>query len=279
MNISDFFDENRKAWNQKTTIHIASEFYDNELFLKGKNTLNEIELALLGNISGKCILHLQCHFGQDTLSLGRLGAQVTGVDISDTAIANARAFAADTGIPAMFICCNIYDLPQHLDQQFDIVFTSYGTIGWLPDLDLWAGIISRYLKPGGQFIFAEFHPVVWMFDDDFKNISYDYFNTRPIIETADGTYADRDADITTKTVTWNHSISEILNSLIKAGLTIQRFEEFDYSPYPCFRHTIEYEPGKYRIKHLAYTIPMVFSLQAVKQVLPQHDNQIIGIHQ
>ncbi|MBS1925882.1 MAG: class I SAM-dependent methyltransferase, partial [Bacteroidetes bacterium] len=164
-----------------------------------------------------------------------------------------------------FICCDLYALPANLNKQFDVVFTSYGTIGWLPNLDKWAAVISKFLKPGGQFVFVEFHPVVWMFDDDFEKIGYRYFNSGAIVETENGTYADRSANIEQQSVTWNHSISEVLNSLIRNGLEINAFDEFDYSPYNCFKHTVEFEPGKYRIKHLDNKIPMLFSLRATKK--------------
>lgn len=253
---------NRASWNQKTAVHLTSDFYDLDSFLKGKTSLNDIELKLLGDVSGKSILHLQCHFGQDTISLSRLGASVTGVDLADKAIDSARQIAEQTQSNARFINCDIYDLPHHLHEKFDIVFTSYGTIGWLPDLDKWASVIAHFLKPGGQFVFVEFHPVVWMFDDQFENVSYTYHNSGAIVETETGTYADKDADITQSCVMWNHGISEVLNSLIKNGLEINSFDEYDYSPYRCFNHTIEYESGKYRIQHLGDKIPMVFSLKA-----------------
>ncbi len=261
----DYIEINRKSWNEKTDIHIRSDFYDNENFLQGKSSLNSIELDLLGDIAGKSILHLQCHFGQDSISLSRLGATVTGVDLSDTAIKRAKEFALKIQAQTQFICCNLYDLPRHLDEQFDIVFTSYGTIGWLPDLGKWAEIISRYLKPNGKFILVEFHPVVWMFDDDFTKMGYNYFNTGAIIETETGTYAERQAPIKLEFVSWNHSLSEVINNLIKNGLEINSFSEFNYSPYNCFKHTIESEPGKFRIKHLDDKIPMIYSILATKK--------------
>lgn len=255
---------NKQLWNNKTEVHLNSEFYDNENFIKGKSSLNQIELALLGDVKGKTILHLQCHFGQDTISLSRMGAKTVGVDLSDKAIATAKDLAQQTNANAEFICCDVYDLPKHLNQQFDIVFTSYGTIGWLPDLDKWAKIVSQFLKPGGQFIFVEFHPVVWMFDDDFKTIAYNYFNVEPIIEIEEGTYADKNADIKQQAISWNHDLSEVINSLIKNGISIQQFNEYDYSPYNCFNETIEAAPNKYRIKHLGAKIPMIYSLVGEK---------------
>jgi SAM-dependent methyltransferase len=156
------------------------------------------------------------------------------------------------------------DLPNQLNETFDVVFTSYGTIGWLPDLDKWANVIRHFLKPGGQFIFADFHPSVWMFDDDFKDVSYNYFNDGPIVETQTGTYGDKTADFSTTYVMWNHGIAEIFTALTNAKLRIEIVQEFDYSPYDCFRHTEEFEPGKFRIQHLGNRIPMVLALNARK---------------
>lgn len=263
--MENYIDINRKAWNEKTDIHIKSDFYDNESFLRGNTTLKSIELGMLGDVKGTTILHLQCHFGQDSISLARLGAEVTGVDLSDNAIENARKFAEQTNTDVEFICCDIFDLPNYLDKQFDIVFTSYGVIGWLPDLDKWAKIVSQYLKPGGRFVFVEFHPFVWMYDDNFEKIIYNYFNVEAIVENVEGTYTDRDAAIKNETVTWNHSTSEVLNSLINNGIEIKSFNEFDYSPYDCFSHTVKIDTDKYRIKHLGNKIPMIFSLEGIKK--------------
>ena len=137
-NNPNYIEINKNSWNKRTAVHLKSEFYDQEKFLKGQSSLNDIELNLLGNIEGKSILHLQCHFGQDSISLSRLGAKVSGVDLSDKAIEAARQIAKETNENTNFICCDIYDLPKFLNQQFDIVFTSYGTIGWLPHLGKWA---------------------------------------------------------------------------------------------------------------------------------------------
>jgi SAM-dependent methyltransferase len=163
---------------------------------------------------------------------------------------------------AKFICCNIYDLKNRLEDQFDIVFTSYGVIGWLPDLDKWSDVISYYLKPGGIFYMAEFHPVIWMFDDDFTEIKYCYEN-REIIETeTKGSYTDRDADIKAREYGWNHSISEVLNALLAHGMQIEFFNEYMYSPYPCFNNTVQNKEGNWWIKGLEDKIPMVYSVKA-----------------
>lgn len=261
---NDYLEINRQSWNNRTDTHLTSDFYDLDGFLKGNTSLNSIELDLLGDIKGKSVLHLQCHFGQDTISLARLGADATGIDLSDKAIESAKQIAKDSGTDAKFICSDVYDLPNHLHQQFDIVYTSYGTIGWLPDLDRWAKVIARFLKPGGKFVFVEFHPVVWMFDNDFEKVFYRYFNSGAIIETESGTYADKTADITQEYVTWNHGLSEVINSLIQNGLEINSLDEYDYSPYNCFNKTIEFEPKKFRIEHLGDKIPMVYSVVATK---------------
>tara|TARA_B110000908_G_C10131753_1_gene392537 strand:+ start:168 stop:971 length:804 start_codon:yes stop_codon:yes gene_type:complete len=260
----NYIEINKQSWNNRTESHVNSEFYDMKGFLSGQNSLNEIELLLLGNIKGKSILHLQCHFGQDSISLSRLGAEVTGVDFSDKAISFAKQISTDTKSDTTFICCNIYDLPNYLDEEFDIVFTSYGTIGWLPDLNKWAGIVSKFLKPTGQFIFVEFHPVVWLFDDEFKKIAYNYFNTEAIVETEEGTYADKLAPISQEYVMWNHPLSEVISSLLDNNLQLSTFQEYNYSPYNCFNNTEEVESKKFRIKHLDDKIPMVYSLSAKK---------------
>jgi 2-polyprenyl-3-methyl-5-hydroxy-6-metoxy-1,4-benzoquinol methylase len=262
---NNYLDTNRKTWNEKTRVHLESAFYDVPGFLEGKSSLNEIELGLLGDVTGKSILHLQCHFGQDTLSLARLGAQVTGVDLSDAAIAAARTLAQQTGLEAEFICSDVYALPSRLNEQFDIVFTSYGVIGWLPDLDKWAKVVAKFLKPGGRFVFVEFHPVVWMFDMNFERIAYRYFNSGAIVEKEQGTYADRQADLQPLTITWNHSLADVVNSLIVSGLEINTLNEYDYSPQNCFLPNVEAAPGKYRIGHLNDFIPMTFSVVATKK--------------
>ncbi len=258
----DYLELNRQSWNQRTATHLESDFYDNASFIAGRNSLNAIELSLLDDLKGKKVLHLQCHFGQDTISLERLGAEVTGVDLSDKAIEAARELAEKTGSAAQFVCCDIYSLPQSLEGQFDIVFTSYGTIGWLPDLDLWAEVVRHFLKPGGQFLLVEFHPFVWAFDNDFQTIAYSYFNRESIRETQTGTYADRAADIEIEYISWNHPISEVLNALLNKGLRLEAFHEYDYSPYDCFNQTLEFEPGKFCIEKFGQRLPMVYACVA-----------------
>jgi SAM-dependent methyltransferase len=264
--MDDYIKVNRDAWNQKTPWHIKSSFYEIESFIGGKSSLKNIELELLGDISSLSILHLQCHFGQDTLSLVRMGANVTGIDFSDIAIGEAMKLSENLHLPATFINCNLYDLPENLVEKntFDIVFTSYGTIGWLPDIKRWANIISQYLKPGGKFIFVEFHPVIWMFDNEGQHIEYSYFNREPIIEEIKGTYADSEAPLSSKTITWNHSLAEVVGSLLEEGLQLEVFKEFDYSPYNCLPEMEEVSIGKFQWKHLKGMIPLTYALRAIK---------------
>ena len=261
---TEYFLANKELWNQRTAVHKDSSFYNLAGFKAGENVLTPIELNDLGDVKGKKLLHLQCHFGMDTLNWARLGAEVTGMDISDKAIDEAKKLNDELNMNAKFICCNLYDLKEHLDSTFDIVFTSYGTIGWLPDLDKWAAIISHFLKSGGTFYIAEFHPVVWMFDDEFTHIKYYYDNQELIITENHGTYTDRDADIKGKEYSWNHGLSEVVNALINAGLKIELFNEYNYSPYPCFSNVVETEKGKWHIKGMEGKIPMVYSIRAVK---------------
>ncbi|MBA4154395.1 bifunctional 2-polyprenyl-6-hydroxyphenol methylase/3-demethylubiquinol 3-O-methyltransferase UbiG [Flavobacterium sp.] len=264
-NIPDYININKETWNKKTAVHVASDFYNNEAFLNGKSSLNSFEIDLLGDVSHKKILHLQCHFGQDTLSLARLGAKVTGIDFSDQAIEKAKEYSKQLDLDASFICCDVYDTPNHLDEKFDIVFTSYGTIGWLPDMDKWAAIVSHFLKPSGTFVFVEFHPFIWMFDNDFKEVFYNYFKSEPIIEEEMGTYADKKASLIQKTVSWNHSLSEVVNALIQNGLSIHSLNEYDYSPYNCLNGMEEFETGKFRIKIFENKVPLIYSIKASKK--------------
>ena len=153
-----------------------------------------------------------------------------------------------------------------IDKKFDIVFTSYGVIGWLPDLDLWAGVIDKFLKPGGFFYMAEFHPVVWMFDEEFTHVKY-YYHNRELIEVElEGTYADREANLNGKEYSWNHSISEVLNALLSKKLQLEFFNEFSYSPYACFKNVVKGSDGNYRIIGIEDKIPMVYSLKATKNI-------------
>ncbi len=264
MSTENYKQINLNLWDARVDEHLKSDFYKHEDFMNGASSLNEIELSLLGELKGKKVLHLQCHFGQDSISLSRMGAKVTGVDFSQKSIDIGKKLAQDLGEDTTFICADVYDLPEQLNEQFDIVFTSYGTIIWLPDLDKWAKVISRFLKPQGKFVFAEFHPFVWMFDDDHEKITFHYHNEEPIIEVEEGTYANPKAEINQQCITWNHGMGEVLNSLINNQMIIKDLQEYNYAPYPFVKNTKEYEANRYRIEPFGDKVPLVYSICAVK---------------
>lgn len=262
MEISEtqYFEINRAAWDQRAKTHFESKFYDVEGFLSGSTSLREIELAELGNVAGKSMLHLQCHFGLDTLSWVRKGAICTGVDISPVAIQKARELARQTQLKADFVCSNIYDFRRECSEPYDIVFTSYGTICWLPDLKRWAQIIAANLKVGGTFYIAEFHPI----HDLLAGYSY-FSHQEPDVE-EEGTYTENDPGVKTKLATWAHPISSVINALVSVGIQIERISEFPFSPYNCFEGLNEREPGRFYFEHKGNDIPMVYSLTGRKAI-------------
>ena len=264
--LQDIFKANQKLWDAKTPVHIESEFYDLPGFLNGETSLRHVELDEVGEVRGKSMLHLQCHFGMDTLSWAREGAKVTGVDFSEKAIEKARDLAQKINLDAEFIHSNVYDLKENLpDQKFDIVFTSYGTIGWLPNMDKWAEIVEHFLKPGGTFYIVEFHPFIWMYDYAIEKIEYSYFNAQLIFEENEGTYADRAASIKLEEYGWNHPTSEVINALINQHLEIQHLNEFPYSTWNCFNNLKEIGKHRYVFKHHGQKIPYMFSIKAKKR--------------
>jgi ubiquinone/menaquinone biosynthesis C-methylase UbiE len=265
------YDDIRKMWDENTKINYESDMYQTDEFLKGKTNLNSIELDELGQyVKGKSLLHLQCHFGLDTLSWAREGAKVTGVDISGESIRLARKLAEETNIDATFIQSNIYDLPEVHDEKFDIVFTSYGVLCWLNDIKRWAEVIAHFLKPGGIFYIAEFHRFIWVFDWDAKDdfvLKNNYFHDpKPISYTVDGSYAD-DKKLFEKQKghEWAHSLSDVINSLINAGLEIQFLNEFPMAPFPRFPFLKKSDDGYWRYDHPEIQLPLVFSLMAIKK--------------
>lgn len=260
-----YFETNKSRWNRLVKIHQESAFYDIESFKKGKSSLNFIELEEVGEVRGKSLLHLQCHFGMDTISWARLGARAVGVDFSENAIELARSLSAEMGQSARFICSNIYDLKDALDEKFDIVFTSYGTIGWLPDIQRWADIVSHFLKEGGAFYIVDFHPFLWTFDDNFEKIQYSYFHTgEPFEEIVQGSYANREADFSHKSYGWNHTLSDVINALIQQNLRIEFLHEFPLSVYNCFPNLVKGADGWWRLREPRDTLPMTYSLKAGK---------------
>ena len=262
----EYFDVNQKLWDAKTKIHVGSQFYNMEAFLAGENSLRKIELAELPPLEGKTIFHSQCHFGQDTLSMQRMGGQCTGIDLSAEAIAQAKALNEQLGLSAKFVQTNVYEIDKHIEEQFDVVFTSYGVIGWLPDLDRWAYQLLSRLKSGGTFYMVEFHPAMYQYNWDNKQLEYSYFNTgEPTLEIEEGTYADRDSDISLKEYFWQHSFAEVFNALIKHGLEIESMNEYDYSPYQIFGTEVKRAEQEYLFQVNEIDLPLVFSLKGIKK--------------
>ncbi len=260
---------NRALWDEWTSVHAKSEFYDLEGFKAGKLTLRSVELEELGDLSGKSLLHLQCHFGLDTLSWARLGAQVTGVDFSEKAIALARSLSEELDIEARFICCGVYDLPNVFDEKFDIVFASYGVLPWLPDLGRWAQVIAHFLKPGGIFYIVEHHPFVQIYDDEHPEelrVRYPYFHSSEPLECkVEGSYADPSAEVSQPvSYQWPHSLSDVLNALIESELRIEFLHEFPFCAYQMFPFMEQGEDGWWRLPDSQPEIPLLFSLKAVK---------------
>lgn len=261
---------NKRHWDELARLHPQTADYDVAGWLAGKPGLHAIEIEELGDVSGKTLLHLQCHFGKDTLSWARRGAVVTGADFSEPAIEAARLLAAQAGLEARFIESDLYSLPDVLDEQFDIVFTSYGAINWLPDIRLWAEVAARFVRPGGTFYIAEFHPMSKIFasyDDTAElEVANPYFPTgQPNRGDEDGSYADRDAKIENKTTyDWPHTLGEVVTALIDAGLRIEFLHEFPVNVERWFPFMEEYEPGMWRLKEHHGSVPMLFSIKATK---------------
>lgn len=262
---TNYFEVNKATWNKKVGIHAESEMYDLAAFKNGKSSLMPYELCALGNVEGKSLLHLQCHFGQDTLSWSRMGAKCVGLDLSDEGIKLAKQLNSELQLDAEFVCCNVLEASEHISETFDIVFTSYGTIGWLPDLKPWAQMISERLKVGGIFYIVEFHPIAWMFDytEGKAELNYHYSQDEVIYEEYEGTYANQDSKMVSKEYGWNHGLSEVVNSLIEAGLQIDYLNEYDESPYDVFPNLKNTESGMYKLDNQLY--PLIFEIKATKK--------------
>ena len=255
---------NRDNWNERTPAHAASDFYDVEGFRKGRITLTDVERREVGDVSGKTLLHLQCHFGLDTMSWARLGAKATGVDFSDAAIGQARALNEELGLGVRFITSNIYDLPNVLEERFDIVFTSYGALNWLPDISGWARVVSNYLKPGGVFYIEEFHPFAAVFETSEEGDmlpTYSYFHHEQFFEGGEPSYAGKEI-IETPMYEWQHSLGEIVCALIDAGLRIEFLHEFPFTCYQALPVMERGNDGWWRLPKHNDSFPQIFSIRA-----------------
>jgi len=258
--MNEHHEVNRKQWNERTEAHYVHPDYRVKEFLAGASTLHPLELSEMGDVHGKSLLHLQCHFGLDTLSWARRGAKVTGIDISDRSIECANELATRAQLPARFIRSDIFDLQGLLNEQFDIVFTSYGVTIWISDIDRWAETIARYVKPGGFFYMAEIHPLIQMLDAE-KRI-YDWYFHQPGAERFEGEtdYCDEKLVIEEE-YCWRWTLGDVVTALIKAGLTIEFLHEFPFSVYKSWPTFVKegdwwyYPDGK-------KDVPLTFSVKA-----------------
>lgn len=271
--MDEALESNRDLWNAWTKIHVDSAFYHVASFRTGENgiRLADYELAEVGPVEGRSLLHLQCHFGLDTLSWARLGATVTGADFSEAAISAARSLAAEVELPALFVAGNLYDLPDLLEGQFDIVYTSRGVLGWLPDIEGWARVAAHFVKPGGFLYVTEIHPVAQAFESEGVapgelRLAYPYWShLEPLTFDVHGSYADPSAP-TDGLVEhgWDHSLGEIVTALIKAGLQIEFLHEFDFVEWPV-EFLARSDDGRWRLPPgTKGELPLFFSLRATK---------------
>jgi SAM-dependent methyltransferase len=269
--MNEYMAANKALWEEWTAIHERSGFYDVEAWKAGNRPMVEFALEEVGDVSGRDLLHLQCHFGLDTLAWARRGARVTGVDFSERAIALAGSLAAELRLDATFVRADVLELDRVLDGDFDIVFTSFGVLGWLDDLERWARVVARFLRPGGMFYLAEFHPFSQAMDDvdsTVPTLRYPYFPSRePVAFPTQGSYADPDAKVEQPVeYGWSHSMGEIVTVLAGAGLRIEFLHEQPFTVYRAMPYLVESGDGRTWRLPEPYDgrLPLMFSLKATK---------------
>jgi SAM-dependent methyltransferase len=273
--LDEYLKTNLAWWDEAVGVHVGTEMYDVEGFRRGADTLTSIERDELGPLVGEgtSLLHLQCHFGLDTLSWARRGATVTGVDFSGKAVAQARRLADEVGLSrrATFLRSNVYELPAVLEARFDVVFSSWGVLIWLDDLERWANVVARYVRPGGTFYLAEFHPVSMLIDDkapgDELRLTYPYFQRRqPNRWDEPGSYADPQAAMqATVTYEWEHGLGEIVTPLLRRGLRLDFLHEFPYTRGLEMPFLERRDDGWQHLKGGRDDIPLSFSLKMTKE--------------
>ena len=238
------FEGNLAWWNERVPIHVASDFYDVARFREGGSTLRPFEVEEVGEVTGKRLAHLQCHFGLDSLSWARAGASVVGLDFSAPAVDAANQLAAESGLDARFVSSDVYDAEAALGgERFDIVYTGLGALNWLPDLSRWAEIVASLLVDDGFLYLSEFHPLTWVFGDDERVIEYDYFHDPDGVSFDDdiqGSYADLDVPTrNNSTREWAHTLADVVTAVLGAGLRLELLHEHDYTLFPRFADLVE----------------------------------------
>jgi SAM-dependent methyltransferase len=265
-------ESNRKLWDAWTTAHVGSEFYDVDGFVDdpAARPFDSIVSEVLGEVAGERVLHLQCHFGLDTIRLALAGAEATGVDFSAEGVTSARALAKRMNVDVRFVRGNVLALPAEIEHEaFDLVFTSYGVLGWLPDLAAWADSIATRLAPGGRFAIVELHPFAWVFDEVSEEppltLRYPYFTSEAMVGAMQGSYAAPDSDVTGTSYEWMHTFEEILTALLERGLVIESLREYPLLAWQGFPFMVPAgEPGMWRLPDDAGDVPLMFSLTARK---------------
>jgi SAM-dependent methyltransferase len=273
--MDDYRDINGAYWNERVAAHVASPDYGVTRFGEDPSFLSDVvryDVDRLGDIAGLDVVHLQCHIGTDTVSLARLGARVTGLDISEPALEQARLLAAATGVAATFVQSELYDAPRALGEaSFDLVFTGVGALCWLPDIDRWAGVVSSLLRPGGRLHIREAHPVLWALGDARPDgllvLELPYFERpEPVIWDEGGTYVQTDT-VFTENVTheWNHGLGEIVTALQRHGMALTMLEEHDSVPWEAFPGSMkDIGGGEWRLSDRPERLPHSYTLQARK---------------
>jgi SAM-dependent methyltransferase len=265
---------NRADWDERVPIHLAAPIYDPAPLRAGLARKNAIEEAELGTVDSLRLLHLQCHFGRDTLILAQRGATVVGLDFSPPAIAAARTLADELGLAdrAHFVEADLYDAPNAIPEpaSFDRVYVTWGAICWLPDIAGWARIVAHFLKPGGTLYLAERHPSALVFDDAVPlpdgrpGIFVPYFHSDPLMLEEVADYADPDARVTNaSTRQWIHPLGTVVTALISAGMRLDWLHEHDAITWRMFTCLIEGSDGLFRWPDKPW-LPLAYSLQATR---------------
>jgi SAM-dependent methyltransferase len=265
-----FDSANRNYWDNKASFNVAT--WDVDAFVADPARLTRIVAAdrdAIGDVRGRSLLHLQCHFGMDTLAWARLGARVTGVDFSPRAIAIATDLAARTGLPARFVEADLYAVADALEETFDIVYTGGGALCWLPDIRAWAQVVSRMLRPGGTFYIREAHPVMWSLEDQRDDaelvIGRPYFAVeRPKRWDAEPVWDEEVPEVSPTHYEWSHGLGEIVGALIAAGLVIEAFREHQTCLWRALPFMVEGEDGWWRLPERPERLPLMYSIRARK---------------